>query len=181
MADRAEVPSRQAGVVIPVCEVLPATDPLPEVSYATAVDALLMPPSHPWDRQPGRRPDRPVAACSEYHGRLAARVEYHPVVAATTIAFSDHRMLTLSPDMIWLLIAQGFANHVNANAEKLRPRLVRHPGKLELRVRRDDFEKNSADESLARGLRCIHAADRSAHRRGVSCAAAADVLDHRPR
>jgi hypothetical protein len=64
-------------------------------------------------------------------------------VAATTIAFSDHRMLTLSPDMIWRLIAQGFANHVNANAEKLRPRLVRHPGKLELRVRRDDFKKDS--------------------------------------
>jgi hypothetical protein len=66
-------------------------------------------------------------------------------VAATTRAFNDHRTLTLSPDTIWLMIAQGFANHVNANAGQLRERLVRHQGKLNLDIRRDDFIKESPE------------------------------------
>ena len=73
---------------------------------------------------PPEAPDsRPVEACSRYHGRLLGRVAYHPVVAAVHRAFMDHRPLCLSPDMIWLMIIQGVANHINAHAEELRPRL----------------------------------------------------------
>ena len=57
-----------------------------------------------------------VEACSSYHGQLVADVCLHPVVAAIHLAFSDHRPLVLSPDILWLLIAQGFANHVNASS-----------------------------------------------------------------
>ena len=35
-------------------------------------------------------------------------------------AYADHRPFVLSPDMIWLLISQGFARHVNSNPENLR-------------------------------------------------------------
>ena len=58
-----------------------------------------------------------------------ADVAFHPVVAALHRAFGDHRPVCLSPDMVWLLVAQGAANHVNAHAEALRPRFVRHRGK----------------------------------------------------
>ncbi len=47
--------------------------------------------------------------------------------------------VTLSPDMIWLLISQGFAHYVNAHAEELRPLLVSHDAKKKLNVR-DDYD-----------------------------------------
>jgi hypothetical protein len=42
--------------------------------------------------------------------------------------------LRLSPDHVWLTIAQGFAHHVDNNAEALRERFVRHEGKKPLVV-----------------------------------------------
>jgi Domain of unknown function (DUF4419) len=47
--------------------------------------------------------------------------------------------------MIWLMIIQGVANHINANAEELRSRIVSHQGKLTIQVRRDDFVKGSPE------------------------------------
>ncbi len=133
---------------IDVANVTPASAALPEVSYKVAVEALLVkPPS----RLPGKtertaaRSAMPVEACSQYHGQLVAHVAFHPVVAAIHLAFKDHRPLVLSPDILWLLVAQGFANHVDANAEKLRPKLVEHSGKVTIAVRRDDFVKGSPE------------------------------------
>ena len=51
-----------------------------------------------------------------------------------TMAYADHRPLCISPDDVWLLISQGFAQHVNQNAEALRDRIVSHQGKLALVV-----------------------------------------------
>ena len=56
------------------------------------------------------------------------------VYTALYTAFAKHKSVTLSPDVIWLLISQGFARYVNAHAEKLRPLLVNHSGKKELIV-----------------------------------------------
>jgi hypothetical protein len=60
-------------------------------------------------------------------------------------AYADHYPLVLSPDDVWLAIAQGFAHHVNANAEKLRSRFVTHEGQKYIEIRRDDFVKGSLD------------------------------------
>jgi|GEM_PF-385368 len=49
-------------------------------------------------------------------------------------AYAEHRPFVLSPDIIWLLIAQAFANHVNANAENLRHLFVKHEGKKTLTI-----------------------------------------------
>jgi hypothetical protein len=49
-------------------------------------------------------------------------------------AYAEHRPFVLSPDMIWLLISQGFARHVNANPEKLRKYFVDFSGQLTLVV-----------------------------------------------
>ena len=88
---------------------------------------------------------RSVEACSRYYGKLVAKVGFHPVLATIHLAFMDHRPLVLSPDMIWLLVAQGFANHVNANSEDLRSQFVQHSGKVSLHVQRDDFIKGSPE------------------------------------
>lgn len=50
-------------------------------------------------------------------------------------AYANHRSVTISPDMIWLLISQGFARYVNAHEEQMRPLLVNHTGKKTLYVR----------------------------------------------
>ena len=60
-------------------------------------------------------------------------------------AYACHKSLVLSPDMIWLLISQGFARYVNAHAEELRPKLVDHTGKMDLvvqfKTKKDDWPK----------------------------------------
>lgn len=67
----------------------------------------------------------------------------HGFLSAVHTAFDEHRPLVLSPDDLWLCLAQGFAAHVNLHAKALRGRLVRHEGKAQLKVRRDDFVKGS--------------------------------------
>lgn len=49
-------------------------------------------------------------------------------------AYSRHKSITLSPDMIWLLVCQGFSRYINAHADELRPELVSHTGKMDLVV-----------------------------------------------
>jgi hypothetical protein len=63
----------------------------------------------------------------------------HPFVLAVHLAFAQHRPLVITPDAVWLCIAQSLATHIELNAAALRPRLVRHAGKLALDVRRDGF------------------------------------------
>ena len=111
-----------------------ATVALAEVPYDAALRNVLA------DRSP-------VEADSGRGGTLVSDIRFHPVVAAIHSAFADHRPLMLSPDVIWLLIAQGFAHHVNANTEELRPRLVAHAGKVTIDVRRDDFIKGSPNNA----------------------------------
>lgn len=145
-----------------VSDVVRAVRPLSEVPYKQAVEALLTKGSPDWedewddededdliDERPEPTPPRPVEACARYHGTLLGRVAFHPLVAAVYHAFTGHRPLRLSPDMIWLAICQGVANHVNAHAEELRPRLVRHEGQVTLAVRRDDFVKGSPENPWA--------------------------------
>ena len=47
-------------------------------------------------------------------------------------AYAEHRPFVLSPDMIWLLISQGFARHVHSNSESLRKYFVDFSGKSTL-------------------------------------------------
>ena len=79
--------------------------------------------------------------------RIARRLQ-HPLIEAIHLAFSQHRPLTLSPDCIWMVIAQGFGHHVNENAETLRGRLVRHRGKMPLTVQTPDLSLNSFEFAI---------------------------------
>lgn len=61
-------------------------------------------------------------------------------------AYANHLSVALSPDMIWLLISQGFARYVNAHAEEVRPLLVSHSGTMDLAiVSETDLLSGSAD------------------------------------
>ena len=61
-------------------------------------------------------------------------------------AYAEHRPLVFSPDMIWVLISQGFARYVNAHPEELRDQLVNHSEKMDLVVQSDkDLLSEDAD------------------------------------
>ncbi len=61
-------------------------------------------------------------------------------------AYKKHQSLVLSPDMIWLLISQGFARYVDAHSEELRPKLVSHEGKMDLAIESElDLLSGEAD------------------------------------
>lgn len=61
-------------------------------------------------------------------GTVAVFTKQNLFVKAVHAAFFDHHPLILSPDIIWLTIAQGLAHHVDQNAEELRDQFVRHGG-----------------------------------------------------
>lgn len=85
-------------------------------------------PAAPLPEVFGRVARRTLLTCTDVDVSLLTQTSVHPLAAAVHFAFTQHRPLILSPDVIWLTIAQGFAQHVNANAETLRKRFVRHQG-----------------------------------------------------
>jgi hypothetical protein len=66
----------------------------------------------------------------------------HPLLAAVHLAFAEHRPLVLSPDAVWLTLAQGFAQHVRLNAQALLARLVRHQGRETLSLWVDELPQD---------------------------------------
>ena len=64
----------------------------------------------------------------------------HPVLKGYEMAFKNHLPIIISPDIIWTLILQGFAIHVNVNAERLRDTFVDFADKKELEIEREDLD-----------------------------------------
>lgn len=85
-----------------------------------------------------------LEACASNLDSLIA-TQANPFAYAIHRAFADHLPLVLSPDDLWLCIAQAFGLHVNLHAEALRDRFVSHRGQLTIEVRRDEFVMGSAD------------------------------------
>jgi hypothetical protein len=84
-------------------------------------------------------------ALCEWTAGCITGVRWHPLVAAAHQAWCDHRPLVLSPDMIWLAILQGLAQHVKNDPERLRGRFVSFAGREELSVVRDDLVNDSPE------------------------------------
>jgi hypothetical protein len=120
-----------------VVDVEPARQKVWQGAYFRAVRHLI-----------GRR----VEAASRYSGKLvwfgpwAFRLHpANPLIAALRLAYERHYPVVISPDVFWLMIAQGLARHVRLNAEDLRDRFVGHCGQKDLVVKRDDFVKGSPE------------------------------------
>lgn len=78
-------------------------------------------------------PDEGLVACSFMNDRMAyggKDLLFRTIVQC----FAEHRPLVLSPDMVWLVIAQGFSHYVNEHATELRSQLVSHDGRMSLVV-----------------------------------------------
>jgi len=61
----------------------------------------------------------------------------HPVITGYLKAYQNHYPITISPDIIWLLICQGFSRHVTNNSEELRSLFVNFENKKTLEVVRE--------------------------------------------
>ncbi len=131
-----------------ISDVKPARDLRRVIDPRAAIASLAGGPIEAWSS-----PDWPLVEataalrrCREgADGKLITNVPCHPFVGAVHVAFDEHRPLELSPDAVWLCIAQGFAVHVQQQAEALRDRFVSFSGRSTLIVQRDDFVKGSPE------------------------------------
>ncbi len=126
----APILDRSAGrIQFRVDDVPQASDALATAALSAGLETLLGGPllacSHPADTE--------LVAVGDLK-QFFSPGQIHPLVAAAHLAYSQHRPLTLSPDAIWLTIAQGFAQHINLHHTELRDRLVRHQGQRPLVV-----------------------------------------------
>lgn len=139
-------------ITFPVDDVIPADERLPTCKPMEAVRALLNAPGSRWaadESELGNPTHGRVEACWSYSLDCVDDISHNPLVAAAHLAFSEHRPLVLSPDVIWLTIAQGLAQHVRLNPEQHRSLLVKHQGKRELTVQRDDLHRGSPENPWA--------------------------------
>lgn len=126
-------------IAFKVCDVQTAQKPMRETAYKSVIRSIT------------ERSDRHKRTMEDYGERDYPLVNPggHPFVFAVQAAHGQHRPLVISPDMIWLMIAQGFSKHVANNAEELRSLLVNFKGKkmLNVKVSSHEFSKGSADNN----------------------------------
>ncbi len=131
-----------------VHEVEIAKDKLASCKTLEAVETLIQKSADKFDLLPLNEFGK-IRYCSGYNSDTVASVYNHPFFAAVHLAFSQHRPLVFSPDMIWVLILQGLALHVNNNSEKLRHKFVQHTKKAEIVCRSESsFESPESDWEL---------------------------------
>ncbi len=117
-----------------VDEVTSATEPLPEIRSHEALRHTLR---------------GEIESCCDYHGTVIKDVHYQPLLAAVYTAFNEHRPLVLTPDAVWITIAQGVAHHMAIHGERLRSSFVSHEGKLELAFQCRDWAVGSPENPWA--------------------------------
>ncbi len=129
----------QKSITFKVERLTPPDQLLKTEDYQTILEDLIR-ADKGMSRFPLNRPhtDPPfnIVAKSKIDGQMVSR-GYHSFFEGMYAAYAEHRPFTLSPDMMWLLISQGFANHVNNNSEELRNLLVNFKDKNTLIVHND--------------------------------------------
>ncbi len=129
----------EEGITFVVHKVEPETQALPTWKTRDGISRLLATAN---ESEPV-----PILSCSGYNSDCVADVLQHPLIYAVHLAFSQHRPLVLSPDMIWIAIIQGLSQHVKINAEGLRHKFVQHQGRLDIAITRMDILLGSPENA----------------------------------
>ena len=66
--------------------------------------------------------------------QIVGKYGYNPFFFGLCEAYANHRPVVLSPDVIWILISQGFANHINSNSRHFRNQIVDFDDRKELEI-----------------------------------------------
>ncbi|MCB9896056.1 MAG: DUF4419 domain-containing protein [Planctomycetes bacterium] len=123
-------PTNRSGITFSVDAVPPATKPLSTEPAHAAVKRFF---------------ERPVESCSDYTGECVWGVTYHPLYWAVHMGYSEHRPIVLSPDMVWLTIVQGLAQHVRNNKDDLWHHFAGADVEPVLTVVREDIVRGSPE------------------------------------
>ena len=140
----------QNAITFPVCKVEKAKQAKAEVAAIEAVSLRAIPPRNfhekaekPKTTQSLEKKLEPEILCFNSPSKKLIPCNGNPLVEAIYLAHAQHHPLVLSPDMIWLLIVQGFAVHANENAESLRYLFVDFEAKQNLDVQRFSYEPHN--------------------------------------
>jgi Domain of unknown function (DUF4419) len=127
-------------ITIKVHDVPAATDtltaqPYREVLHQKYVENVLMTAEmmHTDEGKPYKAPKR-YLECFSRDRRPLTGASNNGFLETVHRAYAQHHPLVITPDMIWLTIVQGFAQHVNHNSEAMRAHFVRHSGQKPLVV-----------------------------------------------
>ncbi|WP_300602976.1 DUF4419 domain-containing protein [Niabella sp.] len=137
----------QAAITFEIEQLEPPTDILAETPDSLLFRNLFFIDANKVSKDPRaliQINQRSVVAHSGIPENLVA-YGYHSFFDGIYRAYAEHRPLVFSPDMIWLLIAQGFSQHINHNAEKYRKLFVAHSGQATLMVRNDAIRLDDAN------------------------------------
>lgn len=63
-----------------------------------------------------------------------------------TRAYAEHRPISLSPDVVWIVICHGYSLYVNADPEHFRHYLVNHEGKQTLEITTDLYSTTTQEK-----------------------------------
>ncbi len=136
--------SISAQTTFEVCEVEIAEELVPERDYKEVMEARMAQDRSLIGEEDRFNPDlkRRLLAFPQRRKSLITSYD-NPFASSIQLAYAQHRPLVFSPDMIWMVIAQGFAKHVDLNSEALRHHFVKHEGKKEINIEREYLMANS--------------------------------------
>ena len=75
----------------------------------------------------------PYLDCS-FKNRSLVDGDDNPFFSMVCLAYAEHRPIVLTPDVMWILICNGFSQHVNREPDRFRDYLVSHEGKMRLEI-----------------------------------------------
>ena len=78
--------------------------------------------------------------------------KYNSLIQGLILAYKNHYPITITPDMIWLLIEQGFVRYKEKYKDKVRGKFVNFSGKKELKLKRVGLAPTSAKEEDWKGI-----------------------------
>ena len=78
--------------------------------------------------------------------------EKSSLIQGLIYAYKNHYPITVTPDMIWILILQGFSRFMEKYENLVRERFVNFTGKKDLKVERLDYSPQSATKEVWDGI-----------------------------
>lgn len=131
---------KKSGITFKVEELSKPDNLLPVVTYQNVLEGLINEDNQKLRSYPApfTAPQYNIVAKSNIPQALVSR-GYHSFYEGMYSAYASHRPFTLSPDMVWILISQGFSAHVNNNADDLRSMFVKGDGKTTLEYKSLDI------------------------------------------
>ena len=74
------------------------------------------------------------------------------LIQGLILAYKNHYPITVTPDMIWILILQGFSRFMEEYAEQMREKFVNFEGQKDLKVERLEYSPYSATKEVWDGI-----------------------------